>query len=408
MIIKQQEYKSWSLVSLEDLAVSEKGSIRRGPFGGSLKKEIFVNDGYLVYEQQHAIADDFSLGRYFIDEVKYKEMEGFNVLPDDLIISCAGTIGKIAIAPDDSRPGIINQALMRIRPDRDKVLPIYLKRYLESPIAQREIFSKSSGSALKNLVAISEIKKSKIPLPSLEEQKRIVAILDKADRVRRKRQEAIRLTEELGRSIFLDMFGDPVTNPKGWEIVRLESLLNFMTSGSRGWAKYYAEKGKIFLRIQNVKNGRLILEDVAFVNPPDNAEGTRTKVKEGDVLVSITADLGRTAVIPKDMIEAYINQHLVILRVNQDRLSPVYLSSFLSSEGGRKQFSQLDREGVKSGLNFSDLKGLSIIFPPIEQQRKYEEIYDRQIDQLLKQKGALEESENLFNSLLQRAFRGEL
>ena len=70
MTVKQQWYKSWSLVSLEDLAVSEKGSIRRGPFGGSLKKEIFVDDGYLVYEQQHAIADDFSLGRYLITIVR--------------------------------------------------------------------------------------------------------------------------------------------------------------------------------------------------------------------------------------------------------------------------------------------------------------------------------------------------
>jgi len=148
-------------------------------------------------------------------------MEGFNVKPHDLIISCAGTIGKVAIVPYEALPGVINQALMRIRPNPEIILCRYLKWLLESPKYQRDIFGKSAGSALKNLAAISEIKKCKIPLPPLEEQRRIAAILDKADGVRRKRKEAIRLTEELLRSTFLEMFGDPVTNPKGWEIVKL-------------------------------------------------------------------------------------------------------------------------------------------------------------------------------------------
>jgi type I restriction enzyme, S subunit len=311
----------------------------------------------------------------------------------------SGTLGKVHYVENDYWP--LNTALWV--KDFHGNDPKWVFRLLSW--MRLENYTRGTGvpTLNRNLVHVVSV-----PLPPLEEQKRIAAILDKADRMRRKRQEAIRLTEELGRSIFLDMFGDPVTNPKGWEIARLENLLNFMTSGSRGWAKYYANEGKIFLRIQNVKNGRLILEDVAFVNPPDNAEGTRTKVKEGDVLVSITADLGRTAVIPGDMEEAYINQHLVILRVKQDILSPIYLSSFISSEGGQRQFSQLDREGVKSGLNFSDLKRLSIVFPPMKEQRKYEKIYTRQLNQLLNQKRALEESENLFNSLLQRAFRGEL
>jgi type I restriction enzyme, S subunit len=328
------------------------------------------------------------------------------ILPNDVLISIAGTIGRSAVVPENSPLMNCNQAIAIIRL-QESANPHFFRYWLNSQDAISQISDSKVTATISNL-SLGCINKLKISLPPIEEQKRIAAILDKADRIRRKRQEAIGLTEELGRSIFLDMFGDPATNPKGWEVVRLESLLNFMTSGSRGWAKYYAERGKIFLRIQNVKNGRLILEDVAYVDPPDNAEGIRTKVKEGDVLVSITADLGRTAVIPKDMEEAYINQHLVILRVKQDRLSPIYLSSFISSEGGQRQFSKLDREGVKSGLNFSDLKGLSIVFPPMEEQTKYENIYDLQISKLSNQKRALEESENLFNALLQRAFRGEL
>ena len=326
------------------------------------------------------------------------------ILPKDSVLVCCigATIGKVGFAGTEL---VTNQQMNSLVFDESKVFPRYAFYYCQT--IEKLIRHQGSSTTLP-ILPKGRFQELEIPLPPLEEQKRIAAILDNADRIRRKRQEAIRLTEELGRSIFLDMFGDPVTNPKGWEVVKLENLLDFMTSGSRGWAKYYTEKGKIFLRIQNVKNGQLILEDVAFVDPPNNAEGMRTRVKEGDVLVSITADLGRTAVIPKNMEEAYINQHLVILRLKQDRLSPTYLSSFISSEGGQRQFSKLDREGVKSGLNFSDLKGLSIVFPPMKEQRKYEKIYTIQLNQLSNQKRALEESENLFNSLLQRAFRGEL
>ena len=154
--------KTWSLVALGDIAAHEKGAIRRGPFGGSLKKEIFVESGFKVYEQQNAIKDDFQIGNYFIDEDKFREMEGFNVKPHDLIISCAGTIGKVAIVPCEALPGVINQALMRIRPNPEIILCRYLKWLLESPKYQRDIFGKSAGSALKNLAAISEIKKCKI------------------------------------------------------------------------------------------------------------------------------------------------------------------------------------------------------------------------------------------------------
>ena len=413
MTIKQQGYKGWSLVFLEDLAVSEKGSIRRGPFGGSLKKEIFVNDGYLVYEQQHAIADDFSLGRYFIDEVKYKEMEGFNVLPDDLIISCAGTIGKIAIAPDDSRAGIINQALMRIRPDRDKVLPIYLKRYLESPIAQREIFSKSSGSALKNLVAISEIKKSKIPLPPLEEQKRIVAILDKADRVRRKRQEAIRLTEELGRSIFLDMFGDPVTNPKGWEIVEIDQIVNAIESG---WSP------KCDSRIAEADEwGVLKLGAITWgtFNEQENKallQNTTPKpvleVLSGDLLFARknTYELvGASVYVHQTRPKLLLPDLIFRLKVN-NKVNPVYLWQALSQSSMRKEISCLasGSSGSMPNISKARLRTLKIPLPHLDMQNKYSEISGKfwKNQEVLKEHG--KQSENLFNSLLQRAFRGEL
>ena len=242
--------------------------------------------------------------------------------------------------------------------------------------------------------------------PPLSEQHRIATILDKADAIRRKRQEALALTDEFLRSAFLDMFGDPVTNLKGWEEKPLDKLLVFLTSGSRGWAKYYSDEGKLFLRIQNVGKTKLILDDIAFVTPPEGAETKRTLVRTGDVLLSITADLGRTCVIPQDLGPTYINQHLAILRVQG--INPHYLSSFLASAGGQRQIQGLNKEGVKAGLNFNDIRSLKIPVPPHSLQHKYRDILEKHSQMALSVQKAETGDSDLFQSLTQRAFRGEL
>ncbi|NJD39879.1 MAG: hypothetical protein FIA89_16410 [Geobacter sp.] len=246
-------------------------------------------------------------------------------------------------------------------------------------------------------------------LPPLPEQKRIAAILDKADVIRRKRQQAVKLTEELLRSVFLDMFGDPVTNPKGWEVKPLAEEITFMTSGSRGWAEYYSDHGNKFIRIQNVKNGQLHFNDIQYVKAPDNKEAARTKVQENDLLISITADLGRTAVVDKQTADegAHINQHLALVRLS-NAINPHFVVAYLESQGGKRQFLQLDQAAVKSGLNFDSIKSLRIFNPPLVLQEQYAAAVESVENTKVKLKGAADTSDSLFTSLLQRAFRGEL
>lgn len=161
--------KNWETRKLEEFAI-----FKRGPFGGSLKKEIFVETGYKVYEQKNVIHNDFSLGGYFITEGKYKEMTGFAVRPGDLIMSCSGTIGKVAIVPEDASPGIINQALLKVAPRSKFVLGSYLKLVIESRPIQNKIFTKIRGSAIRNVASVGEIKRIRIFLPTLETQRQIV------------------------------------------------------------------------------------------------------------------------------------------------------------------------------------------------------------------------------------------
>jgi restriction endonuclease S subunit len=163
----------WPVVKLGDVC-----DFIRGPFGGSLKKEIFVKSGYLVYEQYHAINNDFNFGRYFIDENKFSEMKRFEVKTDDLIISCSGTMGKIAIIPKEHKTGIINQALLKLTPRKNKINSIFLKNILESNEIQNKYFHNQSGVAIQNVMSVKILKEITIAIPSLEIQREIVAKIE--------------------------------------------------------------------------------------------------------------------------------------------------------------------------------------------------------------------------------------
>ena len=149
----------------------------RGPFGGSLKKSIFKPEGYAVYEQRHAIYDQFEDIRYFIDEDKFNEMERFELKSGDLIMSCSGTMGKIAIVPEKFKKGIINQALLKLTPS-DKVSAVFLKLWMQSESFQDSLRKYSGGAAIQNVASVSILKQIEIPLPSISEQQHIVSILD--------------------------------------------------------------------------------------------------------------------------------------------------------------------------------------------------------------------------------------
>lgn len=146
----------------------------RGPFGGSLKKSVFKEKGYVVYEQKHAIHDHFNQLRYFIDEDKFNEMIRFEVKPGDLIMSCSGvTLGRVAIVPDGIPRGIINQALLKLTPKKG-VSAHFLKHWLRSKIFQDIIFKYSGGAAIPNVPSAKILKDIKIPFPKIEEQNIIV------------------------------------------------------------------------------------------------------------------------------------------------------------------------------------------------------------------------------------------
>ena len=155
-----------------ETTLGQLAKLVRGPFGGSLKKEIFVPNGYAVYEQQHAIYSDFHSFRYFITAEKYRELRRFAVAPDDIIMSCSGTMGRFALVPDSAAAGVINQALLKLTPN-EFCDSRFLKEILELPSVQEKLLSQSAGGAIKNVVSVDQIRALPLRLPGLEEQKAV-------------------------------------------------------------------------------------------------------------------------------------------------------------------------------------------------------------------------------------------
>ena len=250
----------------------------------------------------------------------------------------------------------------------------------------------------------------KSPLPPLAEQRRITEVLDQAEALRARRRAALAQLDSLTQSLFLDLFGDPATNPKGVNIEPLDNYLLFVTSGGRGWAESYAPTGSRFIRSLDVQMNHIGNDDIAFVAAPDNAEARRTRVKAGDVLLTITGSrIGRVAPVPEDLEGSFISQHVAILRVDSKRIEPGFLSFFLSFDaGGQRQIAKAQSGQTKPGLNFEQIRRFQVPVPPIELQSEFA----RQVTAVEKLKRAqcasLAELDALFATLPHRAFRGEL
>ena len=174
--------------------------------------------------------------------------------------------------------------------------------------------------------------------------------------------------------------------PAHWEVKRLKNVSTFVTSGSRGWAEFYSDEGPFFLRIGNVQSGSIDLniDDVQHVDPPRGSEGERTRVKPGDVLVSITALIGAVAVVSDDLPEAFVNQHLALIRLSTSEADPRWIAYCIMSPIGQTQFAADLYGGTKDGLGLDDVRSLVVLKPPIREQERIVTYLDSQGTKLMK------------------------
>ena len=172
----------WEEEHLANLVSKRKHSLKRGPFGGALKKEIFVAEGFKVYEQKNVIYNDFDIGSYFVKDSDYERMISFRVQPNDLLISCSGTIGRIAAVPVNAAPGIMNQALLKITLDESRMLNVFFLDLWRSDPFERQVLGMTHGTGMKNMKSMGELKSIRFPAPPVGLQRRFAAIVESVER----------------------------------------------------------------------------------------------------------------------------------------------------------------------------------------------------------------------------------
>ena len=314
------------------------------------------------------------------------------------IVKDGAGIGRTTLHPAKSSVIGTMQYLL----PKDNVLPEYLC-YVVRHMHLEKYFT---GATIPHIY-FRDYKNEKFNLDSLDKQAEIIEILGKAESIILKRRKELAELDNLIKARFVEMFGDPKSNPNSYPISQLSEHIEFLTSGSRGWAQYCVDNGsEWFITIKNVKDCRIFIDNMQPINAPDNAEAKRTKVQEGDLLISITADLGRTGVVTKEIADhgAYINQHLTCIRLNKEILNPLYVAFFMESPAGKEQFESKNQSAVKAGLNFNSINSLRLLVPPMDEQSAFVE-FVHQIDKskVVVQK-ALDEAQTLFDSLMQQYF----
>ena len=229
------------------------------------------------------------------------------------------------------------------------------------------------------------------PLPPLETQKRIAQFLnektakidgliekkrDLLDRLAEKRQALITQAVTKGLNPNAPMKPSGVAwlgeIPEHWEVKKLKRLKQYLTSGSRDWGAYYADEGDIFLRMTNVTKYGIELDtsELRYVDIGDTNEGTRTATKKGDILITITAELGSVAIVREPCEGAYINQHMALFRPLKKAVDSEFLVNFLSTEMCRNQFTVSGQGGTKQGLGFEQVNNVIVGLPPKEEQQE--------------------------------------
>ena len=199
--------KGWEKATITNLVTKSQHSIKRGPFGGALKKEIFVDDGYLVYEQYHALNKDFSMMRYFITDEKFEELKAFEVKPGDIIISCSGVyLGKLAIIPKNARKGIINQALLKITLDNEIMRNDFFVFHFSNSNFKNKYFKANRGAGIPNFPPMTEFRKFPFILPPLDLQNDFAQKIESVEIQKEQAKEALAKSKDIFQGLLQEHF----------------------------------------------------------------------------------------------------------------------------------------------------------------------------------------------------------
>ena len=267
--------------------------------------------------------------------------------------------------------------------------------------------SKGRGSDVQSRYPRRSSKTSTIPLPPLAEQKRIAGILDATDALRAKRREALAQLDTLIQSTFLDMFGDPVTNPKGWEQCVVGDVVHAAKDGPHV-SPTYAESGVPFLSTRHIKPGEVVWEDLKYIDQDEaNRQWKKCKPEFGDILYTKGGTTGISArVTTSEPFAVWV--HVALLKPIVKKVHPIWIEAMLNSAYCYTQSQRYTHGIANRDLGLKRMVKIQMYLPPLAEQRGFAAVVESIDEQKARQRAHLAELDTLFASLQSRAFRGDL
>jgi type I restriction enzyme S subunit len=384
---------------MKTVALSKVAKINMGqsPLSESYNK---IGDGLPFFQGKTDFGDMYPKIRVFCTSPN-KIAEA-----DDILLSVRAPVGSINICKTKS---CIGRGLAAIRA-KSEIEQKYLYHFLNFYEPQLAQIGKGSTFEAVNREDVENIQ---IPLPNPDEQKRIAEILDKADRLRRQRRYAQTLSDSFLQSVFIKMFGDPVSNSMNWDVSLLGKAcvpkdgIKAGPFGSSIKKESYSETGyRVYgqeqVIVDNYRIGNYRISEKKFQEMKTYA------VQPDDVLISLVGTFGKVSIVPKDAELGIINPRLIRIRFNQNKLKSQFFVAMFRNQAFLRKMGVMSHGGTMGVLNGTQLKEIEIIIPPLPLQEKFAAIVQK-FERVRRQQGeATRQAEHLFQTLLHRAFRGEL
>jgi len=379
-----------------------------------------IRNGINVKQHEEAVGypitriETISDGNIDLTRVKYaqidiRKIKEYLMQEGDILFSHINStehIGKTAIYNGTPKVLIHGINLLLLRPKTNIIYPKYLLLYLKSQNVRKYFSTRCKKAVNQSSLNQKDIKNVKILLPPLPTQRKIAAILEKAEAAMQKRKEANKLTDEFLKSVFLDMFGDPGRNPKGW---KRENISNNTVKAKTINPLKTPNKHFKYIDISSVNNLSKTIDNVKGVIGTEAPSRARQVVNDNDVLVStVRPNLNAVAMVPDNLHNQIASTGFCVLRANQERLNPNYLFEITKSQYFISSLTKIAKGASYPAVSDGDIFSLEIPTPPVKLQNKFGNIVTNVEKLKNKQKVSEQELNNLFNSLMQRAFSGEL
>jgi type I restriction enzyme, S subunit len=377
--------------------------------GPGVRKWDFHEDGTRIMNIRLIRSDgtlDVSDSRFVSNEFAFGKWKHFLLDEDDIIVSSSGSIGKRAWVRKQDLPLMLNTSVIRFRPIDESVIDRrYLWHYLGSNHFLEQIHRMKTGTAQVNF-GPSHLKNVDIDYPNIIEQRRIAAILDKAEQTMQSSIRSLNSKSSLITSTFIEMFGDSLTNPKNWKMKSLGELGLHISDGNYS-AKYpkvddFVEEGVPFLRANNLKKWSVNDKDMRYIRTELHKNVLlKGHVKVNDILITTRGNIGQVGIVPKRHHDSNINAQLVLLRTEGSEIHHHYLLSVLDSEGLQHQFRKLQTGTALKQLPVSKLRKAVIPVPPMDLQISFSNLFKQMDSQISNAHIELESLKALFSSLVQ-------